>query len=148
MPANTTPIFTITPKMSWTATNPLGLLAVTGTASGAFDGTNSNVTLIYTAGSNGAFAQKVILESGGTNSTASVARLWINNGTANTAASANSLIMQYALPATTVSTTTATAHIEIPLMYQIPAGYRIYMAISSSSNLGAGWYCTIVAGDY
>ena len=148
MPANTTPIFTVTPKMSWGTINPVGLLAVTGTASGAFDGTNSNVTLVYTAGANGGFVQKLILESGGTNSTASVARLWVNNGTANTAASANSLIMQYALPVTTVSTTTATAHIEIPLMYQIPAGYRIYLAISSSANLGAGWYHSIVAGDY
>jgi len=147
MPANTSPIFTITPKVSWGTTNPIGTVAVTSTASTSFDGTTSAV-LLYTAGSNGAFVQKIIFEAGGTNSTAAVARIFINNGSTNGTAANNTLFTQFSLPTTTVSNTVATAHIEVPLMLQLPASYRVYVLISSSANLGAGWYTSVVAGDY
>lgn len=147
MPANTAPIFTVTPKIAWGTTNPIGTVAVTSTASTSFDGTTSAV-LLYTAGANGGFAQKIIMEAGGTNATVSVARVFMNNGSTNATAANNSLIMQYTLPTTTVSNVNALAHIEIPLMLQIPAGYRIYILISSSANLTGGWYTSVVAGDY
>lgn len=147
MPANTNPIFTITPDINWGTTNPIGTVAVTSTASTAYDGTTSAI-LLYTAGTNGSFVQKLVFEAGGTNATASVARIFINNGTANTTASSNTLFMQYSLPTSTASNTTATSHVEVPLMLQLPASYRIYILISSSANLGAGWYVSVVAGDY
>ena len=147
MPANTNPIFTVTPDINWGSTNPIGTIAVTSTASTSFDGTTSAV-LLYTAGTNGSFVQKIIFEAGGTNATASVARIFINNGSSNTVAANNTLFAQYSLPTTTVSNTVATAHIEVPLMIQLPASYRIYILISSSANLGAGWYTSVVAGDY
>lgn len=147
MPANTNPIFTVTPKVAWATTNPLGTLAVTSTASGSYDGTTS-ATLIFTAGSNGSFVQKIIFEAGGSNTTASVARLFVNNGSANTTASNNVLFMQYSLPTSTASNTTATSHIEVPIMLQLPATYRLYVTINSSANLTSGWYISVVAGDY
>jgi hypothetical protein len=56
--------------------------------------------------------------------------------------------MQYSLPLTTAATTTATAHLEIPLMLQLQAGYRIYVTLGALANLASGWYITVVAGDY
>jgi hypothetical protein len=147
MPANTSPIFTVTPKITWGTTNPIGTVAVTGTTSTAYDGTTSAV-LLYTAGSNGGFVQKLIFEAGGTNSTASVARIFINNGSTNGTAANNTLFMQYSLPTSTASNTTATSHVEVPLMLQLPASYRVYILISSSANLSTGWYVSVVAGDY
>ena len=147
MPANTTPIFTITPDINWGTTNPIGTVAVTSTAATSYDGTTSAV-LLYTAGSNGSFVQKLVFEAGGTNSTNSVARVFINNGSTNATAANNTLFMQYSLPTTTASNTAATTHIEVPLMLQLPASYRIYVLISSSANLSTGWYVSVVAGDY
>jgi hypothetical protein len=147
MPANTTPIFTVTPDINWGTTNPIGTVAVTSTAATSYDGTTSAV-LLYTAGTNGSFVQKLVFEAAGTNATASVARIFINNGSTNATAANNTLFMQYSLPTSTASNTTATSHVEVPLMLQLPASYRVYILISSSANLGAGWFVTVVAGDY
>ena len=150
MPANTSPIFTVTPKVNWAASSAFGTTsvpAVTSTAATSYDGTTSAV-LIYTAGSNGAFIQKLVFESGGTNATNSVARVFINNGSTNATATNNILFMQYSLPQTTASNTTATSHIELPMMIQLPASYRIYVLLASSANLVGGWYVSVVGGDY
>jgi len=148
MPANTNPIFTITPRFSWPNPNPIGTLAVTATVSSSYDGTNTNSTLVFSGAGNGSFLQKLIFESGGTNGTAAVARVFINNGSTPTTATNNSLIMQYSLPTSTASNTQGVGHIELPLMVQIPPNYRVYVMISSSSNLSGGWYVTAVGGDY
>jgi hypothetical protein len=145
MPANTAPIFTVTPKIAWGSTNPITTVN-TGTTSTAYDGT-TNATLIHTAGSNGAFIQKLILEAGGTN-TISVARIHINNGSTNATASNNTLYMTYALPSTTASNNSATAHVEIPMMIQLPAGYKIYISFGAAANLASGWYVSCISGDY
>lgn len=150
MPANTSPIFTNVPDITWplAVNGSVTLSSVTTTTPAtAYDGT-TGVSAIYTAGSNGSFVQKLVLEAGGTNATASVLRIFINNGTSNTNASANTLYMQYSLPITTAVATAATAHIEIPLMLQLPQGYRILLGLGSSANLAGGWYVTVVGGDY
>jgi hypothetical protein len=151
MPANTSPIFTNVPDLSWVGLTPGQPLTVstvnTTNTSPSFEGT-TNAFLVYTAGSNGSFIQKLVLEAAGNTGTAAVLRIHINNGTSNTSPSANSLYMQYTLPVVTQTTTTAGAHIEIPLMLQLQSGYRIYVSMGSSANLTAGWYITAVAGDY
>jgi hypothetical protein len=152
MPANNTPIFTNIPDLGWPgSTNGSVVVSAvnTTTAATSYDGT-SGVSLVFTAGTNGSFVQKLVCEAGGPtgNATASVLRVHINNGTAPTNASANTLYMQYSLPTTTAVSITATAHIEIPLMLQLPAGYRIYVSIGSTLNLAGGWFVTTVAGDY
>ena len=149
MPANTSPIFTITPEISWPSINPIGTAStmVTSTVSNNYDGTTSAL-LLFSAGPNGSFIQKVILEAAGTNTSQAVIRLFINNGNTNTVASNNSLIGQYTLAATTASNSISTAHVEIPLMMQIPSPYRIYILISSSAANTGGWYATAIGGDY
>lgn len=149
MPANTSPIFTNVPDVFWpSATNGSVTVSAANQTSlvNAYDGT-SGAVLVYTAGSNGSFVQKLVCEAGGTNAI-SVLRVHVNNGNANTTASANTLYMQYSLPATTAINTAATAHIEIPLMLQLPASYRLFVTLGAAANLAGGWYVTAVAGDY
>ena len=146
MPANTSPIFTVSADLSWGSTNPI-TVTNTVTTAGAYDGT-TNANLIFTAGANGAFVQKLICEAAGTNAV-SVLRLHLNNGSTNSTASNNSLIMQMSMPATTAANTTATAHIEIPLMLQVPPSYRLYVSFgSASSPLASGWFVTVAGGEY
>jgi hypothetical protein len=145
MPANTSPIFTVSSDLTWGSTNPITTVN-TGTGATAYDGT-TNAVLLFTGGVNGSFLQKIVCEAGGANNV-SVLRIHLNNGSTNATASNNSLYMQYSLPATTASNTTATAHLEIPLMLQIPPNYRIYVSLGAAANLASGWYFNIVAGEY
>jgi len=151
MPANTSPIFTNVPDITWPAAvnGTVTVSAVnTGTGTTSYDGT-TNATLVYVAGSNGSFIQKLVCEAGGSTGTASVLRIHINNGTSPTNASANALYMQYSLPLVNGTAAAATPHIEIPLMLQLPPTYRIYVSLGSTANLTpAGWFVTAVAGDY
>jgi hypothetical protein len=145
MPANTSPIFTVSGDINWT---DFIHTAVSGTAVSAYNGTSAH--LIYTAGDVGGFVNKVVCEAGGLgNNVASVLRIYINNGSDNTVSSNNVLYYQYALPATTRSDTVATAHIEIPLSLQLPRLYRLYVSISTNTaNLSGGWRVTAIGGDY
>lgn len=146
MPANTSPIFTVSADVSWGTTNPITVVN-TGTGATAYDGT-TNANLIFTAGVNGAFVQKLILEAGGANAVA-VLRVHINNGSTNATASSNTLYMQYSLPViAAASNTVATAHLEVPLMLQLPPSYRIYVSIGAGANLATGWFVTAIAGEY
>jgi protein involved in polysaccharide export with SLBB domain len=148
MAANTSPIFTVSAEVGWASTNPI-TAAVTGTTgAGVFDGTNANTLTVFTAGPNGSFVQKLVLEAGGSNA-ASVLRVHINNGGTNSTASNNTLYMQYSLPLTTTDNDAAISHLEIPLNIQIPTGYKILVTLGANSTpLTGGWYVTCIAGDY
>lgn len=149
---NTSPIF-VSGIQNWWFAGANGSVVVsavnTGTTAASYDGT-TNATLLLTAGTKGSFIQKLVLEAAGPtgNATASVLRVHINNGSTNATATNNVLYMQYSLPITTVSNTTATAHIEIPLMLQLEPGFKLYVSLGSSANLAGGWFITAVGGDY
>jgi len=148
MPANTNPIFTSTPVITWSDLGSTVFITTvnTGTGTTAYDGT-TNVNLVFTGGANGSFLQKLILESGGGNAV-SVLRVHINNGGSTATADNNTLIMQYNLPLTTASSTLATAHIEVPINIQIPNGYRVYVSLGAIANLASGWAVTAIGGNY
>jgi hypothetical protein len=137
MPANTSPIFSLTPKTSW------GTTAIT-TANTAKDGTGT-VLGIYTAGSNGSFVQRVRFRPSGT-AVQTVARLFINNGSTNATAANNILFDEITLSAITLSETAAQPSFEIPLNFALPAGYILNITIGTS--VAAGWYVSAIGGDY
>lgn len=141
---NNNPIFTSGIDIKWT-TSTLSSV-VTGASSNAYNGTSATV-LIFSAGVNGAFVQKLVGEAMGTN-IASVLRVYINNGQTSATEANNVLYNQYSLPVTTQSNITATAHIEVPLLLQLPPNYTIYAGIASTANLASGWKITAVGGEY
>jgi len=144
MPANTTPIYPLTPKVSW------GALTAANTAK---DGTGTVATL-FTAGANGARIDQIKARALGTN-VATVLRLFINNGSANSTAANNSLIHEATIAATTLSEVAALADNDItitkganvvPPIQFLPAGYKIMAAIGTA--VVAGLQITVSGADY
>jgi hypothetical protein len=115
------------------------------TATGDYTGISANHVLLHTAGSNGSFVQRIRCTAEGTN-TASVLRIYLNNGSAQTTATNNTLIGQISLPATTAINTAATVEIDYPLGFAIGAGFRIYVGVGTT--VAAGWMCVCIAGQY
>jgi hypothetical protein len=137
MPANTAPIFTLTPDVQW------GTTALT-TANTAKDGTGTVLT-VFTAGANGSYVQRIRFRPAGTN-VQTVARVFINNGSTNATAANNILWDEITIAATSISETTAQSTFEIPLNYALPAGYVLNVTIGTT--IAAGLYVSVIGGDY
>jgi hypothetical protein len=137
MPANTSPIFTLTPGVEW------GTTAV-ATANTAKDGTGTVLT-VWTAGANGSYVQRIRFRQSGT-AVQTVARVFINNGSTNATAANNILFDEITIAAATVSETTAQSTFEIPLNFALPAGYVLNITIGTT--IAAGLYVSVIGGDY
>jgi len=135
MPANTNPIYTLTPQTSF------GTVATANTAK---DGTGTVVT-VFTAGANGSYLNSIIFRAKGSN-VATVARVFLNNGSDATTATNNSLIAEMTLPATTLSETAQLAHQELFINKPLPAGYKINITIGTT--VAAGYAVTGFGGNY
>lgn len=142
--SNKAPIYSIAGDLSSDSSTAMAPTFTTAAA----DYTGATAThnkLVFTAGANGAFVQRLRFKAIGTN-TASVARIFINNGSANTTASNNSFYGEISLPATTASAVAATVEIDYPMNFALPPNWRIYVGIGTT--VAAGWVCTPVAGEY
>jgi hypothetical protein len=138
MPANSDPIYSRVGDVQW------GTTALTA-ANTAKDGTGTTL-LVFTADStNGGFVQKLRIRAAGTN-VASVARIFINNGSSSATPANNILFDEISLPATTISEVAALANLEVPLNFALPAGYTI--RIAQGTAVAAGYYYTCVGGKY
>lgn len=137
MAINTQPIFSKAGSIQW---NPALMTA----ANTAKDGTGTVATL-FTAGADGAFVQKLVARSVGTN-VATVLRIFVNNGGANTTAANNSLIAELSLPATTLTETAAQLPFELPLNFALPAGYKLLATLGTA--VAAGFEVTVFGGTY
>jgi hypothetical protein len=144
MPANTSPIFPLTPKIGY------GTLATANTAK---DGTGTVVT-VATAGSNGSRVDQIKVRALGTN-VATVLRFFINNGSDPTTATNNALIHEVTIAATTLSEVAALADNDILTVKgsdyvcsipYLPAGYKINVTIGTT--VAAGLHVTTHYGDY
>lgn len=135
MPANTSPIFPLTPNLAW---------ATVTTANTAKDGTGT-VATVYTAGANGSRVDYLKVRALGTN-VATVIRVFINNGSTNATAANNTLIVDQTIAATTNSETAQLVDNIIQLDLSLPAGYKINVTIGTT--VAAGLQVTAVGGDY
>lgn len=138
MPANTTPIYPVTPNITVGKTIQ--------TANTAKDGTGT-VVLVHTAGANGSSPTAIVFRATGTN-TATVARIFVNNGADPTVATNNSLIGEVTLAATTLSEVAALADYRwsFPDGFKMPAGYKINITIGTT--VAATYAITCYGGDY
>lgn len=147
MAANTNPIFTKTPHIESSATNPIASAMTAANISG-YNGTDANAYLCFTATTEGSFIQRARLKCcaiTGT-STASVMRFWLNNGSDHTSAGNNSYIGEVSLPAVAYIITAGTVEIDYPFNFAIPGGYKIYAGIATAVT--SGWSCMIIGSDY
>lgn len=140
MPANNQPIFTRLADIQWT-----DVMTVANTTT---DLTAGTIYLAFTAdATNGGYVQRIRFRTLGTNSNATVARVWVNNGATNATNTNNTLFDEITLPITTVSQVAAQANYELPLNFALPAGYRIYVTLGQAPT-SAGWEATVIGGKY
>lgn len=141
MASNNQPIFTRTADIQWTTTPMTAANTTT-------DLTSGTIYLVFTAdATNGGYVQRIRFRTLGSNSNATVARVWINNGGATGTAANNTLFDEITLPITTVSQVAAQANYELPLNFALPAGDRIYVTLGTAPT-SAGWQATIIGGKY
>jgi|SRR6185437_7745933 len=137
MAANTTPIFILTPRVSW---------ASTGTSANTnLDGTGTVATVFTASGANGSKIEKVILEALGSN-TGTVVRLFVNNGSATSTAANNALVYEVAMASNSLSQTAASSRVEVALDLALPSGYTL--TATTGTAISTGIMVTCVGGDY
>lgn len=141
MPANTQPIFTGAPEVLWTTTTMIA-------ANATKDLTSGTIYLAFTAdATNGGYVQRIRFRTLGTNSTATVARVWINNGGPTGTAANNALFDEITLPLTNASQTAAQANYELPLNFGLPPTERIYITLGTVPGTD-GWQAIVIGGKY
>lgn len=129
-----------------TNNNSTGMNQLVTAAATDYTGIDADYSLCFTAdATNGSFVQRIRFKSGGTN-VATVARIFINNGSTPGTASNNQFYGEISLPATTAIATAATVEIDYPMGFALPATFRIYFGLATA--VSAGWVATCVAGNY
>jgi len=136
--ANTAPIFSSAGDIKW-GTTPIT------TANVAKDGTGTVLTVFTADATNGGFVQRIRFRSAGTN-IATVARVFINNGSTNATAANNVLFDEITLAASTLSETSSQVTNELPLNFALPAGY--VLNITLGTTVAAGYYVSVIGGKY
>ena len=139
MALNTNPIYSGVGDLQWTTV----MTAVNIT----LDATAANAYTIFSASMSGSFVQRVRFKASGSTS-ATAARIFINNGGVSSSAANNVLFDEITLPITTTSAAAATAVYELPMNIAVPAGYRILTTLATAQAAGGGWYASAVGGSY
>ena len=135
---NTTPKFLYVPSIQWASTDGNGLIkGPIKTANTAKDGTGT-VTTIFTADATyGGFIQKIKYVAGSSGSSdETVARVFINNGSASGTISSNVFYDDITLSGSRVTNTSVNAEYEQVLNLTLPPGYKINVAIGTSQPGG------------
>jgi hypothetical protein len=139
MAANTAPIFSGTGDIQWTQ--------VQTAANTTYDGIIGTPAIAFSASVSGGFVQRVRFKASGS-ATATVARIFINNGQSTGSAANNVLFDEITLSAVTATQVASNPVYESPLNIALPAGYRILTTIGTLQTAGGGWYATTIAGSY
>jgi len=144
MAGNAAPIYSAQGEVANNGTT--GMNALVTAAANDYTGAGANNSLVFTADAiNGSFVQRIRFKAGGTN-VASVARIFLNNGSAPTTATNNVFYGEVSLPATTAIATAATVEIDYPINFALPPSFRIYFGLGTA--VAAGWVAVCVAGNY
>ena len=116
---------------------------------------NSDRTQIFyggIAGTNGSYVQKIRFRHLPNTSTANanntVARVWINNGSAVGTAANSTLYDEITIALNTTSSTAASINYELPLNFALPPLYAIYVTLGTAPTSGTYIQATVIGGDY
>jgi len=118
------------------------------TANTTPDLTSGTIYLAFTADvTEGGFLEYIKCKSSPAgNNVQTVARVWLNNGSATGTASNNILLGEVTLPATTASSTAQVGDQRIGMNMALLPGYRVYITIATT--VANGWNFTGVGGRY
>jgi hypothetical protein len=150
MPANTSPIFGLTPNISHaditTAAVVTGSIGI-GTLA-------TNMFPAFTAGANGSFVQKVrfmsVARTAAITSVPTTLRLYYSTvGSGTTSATNTSLIGEVSVPAiSTANSTNATNFYDYPLNFAIPSGSFIHVSQHVAQTTDQNWTATVIGSNY
>lgn len=150
MPANTSPIWTLTPNVG--AVDITNTVANVNTIAPGTIGTNC--FLAFSAGADGSYLQKIRFSFVSTtsviSSVATTLQVYLSTiNTGATSAANTDLIAQVQAAAQTVSAvTTAPYPIEIPLNFAIPTGRYLLVSQSVAQTTNSNWNAIAFGGNY
>ena len=137
--ANNQPIFSKIGDIQWSG-------ASASAANTTKDMTTGTTYSVFTAdATNGGYVQRIRFRPLGNNA-ATVARIWINNGSVTNIAANNILFDEVSLAASTLSENSATSLTELPLNFALPPGYKIYVTLGTV--VAAGYAVSVIGGKY
>jgi hypothetical protein len=139
---NTQPIYSKVADIQW---------AVNMTAANNnIDITTGTSYLLYTAdATNGGFLREIRIKANPSqNTAATVARVWINNGSTTGTDTNSTLFTEIGIPATTTSATNAQPDFIVPMNIPIPPGYKIYLTFGTAPGGTGEFMATAIAGKY
>lgn len=152
MPANTTPIFSLTPNVSSVKiTTTAALVRSDGSAANAI---GTDQFLAFTTGANGSFIQRVrfipVSSAAAVNSVATTLRVFLSSVNTGTPTAANtSLLAEISVPLISVANSTnAVTYYEIPLNIQVQANRYILVSQHVAQTTNQSWQATVFGGDY
>ena len=138
MPANTNPIYVLTPNN--------GLASFVTAANTATDGTGTVYT-VYTAGANGGVFQGVRVKGNGTNA-ASVMRIFLNNGSSTATTANNALIGELPLAATTGANNAAIGPDSFWPASNLVMAASYIITVCFATAGASGWTATGLGGSF
>ena len=147
MPANTNPIYTLTPNFNSVA------VTAANTSSQGGGTVATNIFLAWTAGSNGSFLRDVtwvLTESTiATASTGTVGRVFLSTVNSGSTTSSNTfLIKEVALVSQTPSSTLAAVPIVVPINMMVKTGYYVLVTNHAAPAANTQWIANVTGGDY
>jgi len=147
MPANNSPIFTGTPRVSSVRVSAACTVS-DGTAT-----IGTQMFVAFTPGANGSYLQRVRFSlSESTMSTASAAatlRVGVADTNTGTLTTSNYYLYQEINASAQTPTTTASSFpIDIPLNFAIPTGKYVIVSTSVAPSANTAWVATVIGGDY
>ena len=159
MPANTAPIFTLTPNV---ASVKIATTSAVAQNDGASTGATTNLLYqVLKAGANGSFVQKVrfnpVASAANVTSVATVLRVYIstvNTGGANAAVGATTnantfLIAEISVPAiAAANSTNAATYFDVTLNFPLASGQYILVGQHVAQTTNQQWQATAIGGDY
>jgi hypothetical protein len=119
-------------------------------ANNTLDLTSGTSYLVWTAdATEGGYLREIRIKANPANNTAAtVARIWINNGSTLATSLNSALLTEVGIPGTTASATNPLPDIVIPINMAVPATYRIYLTVGTAPG-GSGEFTAIgIGGKY
>ena len=136
---NNQPVFSRLGDIQW-----VNDVSVGNTAENIVTGTSYHV--FTSDGTAGGYVQRIRFRPLG-NNPANVARIWINNGSAPSGATANNVLWdEVSLAASTASQTSALSNTELPLNFALPPAYKLYVSLGTGAT--AGYDVSVIGGKY
>lgn len=138
---NSQPIFTRVADVQWSTSNVI-------TSNTSNDLTSGTIYQVFSADTiNGGYVQKMrfkpsILSA----NTATVARIWVNNGNPTSVATNNVLFDEVSLASTTLSSTSSQPVYELPLNFALPPSYRLFVTLGATVT--GGYHVSVLGGKY